>query len=815
MKTKKNKILIALGALIGFLAILILALPFLIDVDKYRPQIVDMANEKMNGKLSLGKMKLSLWGQIKVEVDGMELTDPNSNKILSVKDVYFHVPFSSVFGGSPLITLKLQEPEIRVIKNKQGKMNAMEIVKKDNVAQQPTTDPQTTAAPSAKAISSEPPSFVKKARFGLEIRKASLVYRDEVQNLDSKITDLNFLIKDLSMERPSQIEFWATLDTKMGKSLSVTGPVKANATVSPEFKGTEFSQAKVVLTASMDEVAIVMPDVFEKKSGVPANFKSTFFVTPTSLNMEQMECVFFNAKLEGKVAIKDIDKEGSVTVLIKSNDVELKPWGALLPSLKEHELSGTANFNAAVQGKMLSPQYQVEANLNEFKAKNPKLKVTPVIKAHLKVVTDKIEDLSFSLVAPGSQLEGKGTLENFKKPKLDFKVTSTGLDLDSFMDLKTAAESKTAVKNTPRSNESAKQEPVQGNSAHVTASNSAEEDMDILLDPLRQNEMAKSMVASIKVNFASLKAYDVKMTDINAAMSMKNLLFSIDSASMKLWKGEMKGKMAIEMLPKTPSYKFNFDVAHLNIQDAVESRFALFKNTLLGNANFNIEGNGQSFTSSKAKRNLNAKGNMSVKDATFATIDIVKVAGEGINKAISDKIPAAKDKKISIADNTQGKYTSVTSDFTISGGQFDAPNFVAKAEPNKGIDIKGNTQMGILDYALKANWELVDTYNVTHARDLSVEQNGVRVEHILADGNDPVRMPIVVEGTAFEPKVSYTAAFEALSKIAIKNIGNAVADRAKAEARKQVEEAAQNAVKQASPQVQDAIKNLGGKLFGN
>ncbi len=810
MKPKTKKILIVLSVLFGLGVVTIATLPFLIDVDKYRPEIVKIANEKINGKLSLGKMQLSLWGQIKINVDGMELDDSKGEKVISVKDVYFHIPFTSLMSGSPLITLKLQEPEIRVVKDKQGKMNAVTLMK-SSASTTETKKQEEVPAPEAKG-SSQPPSFVTKARFGLEIRQASLLYKDEAQSLESKITDLNFLIKDFSMERPSLFEFWAKLDTKMGKTMHVMGPVTASATVTPEFKGSEFHQAKIVLKASMDDVSIEMPEVFEKKAGVPAHFSSTMLATQTSFSMEQMECVFFNATIDGKLAVKDFDKEGTLSLDIKSNEISLAPWGQLLVSLKDHELSGSANFNASASGKMLEPKYALEANLNDFKAKNPKLKVIPTVKGHLKVVTDKVEDLSFSLDAGASKLEGKGWVENFKKPKMEFKLTSPGLDLDSFMDLKTTAEKNAASGKVETTAPVAASETGKKSEPAAVAK---EEDMDILLEPLRQNEMAKNLVGNFKVNFASLKAYDVKMTDLNASMTMKNLNFSVDSAAVKVWDSEMKGKMAIDMLPNTPGYNFNFDVAHLNIQKAVESRFALFKNTLLGSANFSMSGNGQSFTTSKAKKNLISKGNLNVKDATFATIDIVKVAGEGINKTVADKVPAAKDKKINVSDNTQSKYTSVTSDFTISNGVFNAPNFFAKAEPNKGIDVKGSTQLGLLDYAVKANWELIDTYNVTHARDLSVEQNGVRVEHILADGNEPVKMPILVEGTAMEPKISYTAAFEALSRVVIKNIGNAVADKAKAEAKKQLEDAAQKAVKQASPQLQDAVKNLGGKLFGN
>ena len=50
MKSKK-KILIGLAVLFSLLVVAVAVLPFMIDVDKYRPEIVAKANEKINGKI--------------------------------------------------------------------------------------------------------------------------------------------------------------------------------------------------------------------------------------------------------------------------------------------------------------------------------------------------------------------------------------------------------------------------------------------------------------------------------------------------------------------------------------------------------------------------------------------------------------------------------------------------------------------------------------------------------------------------------------------------------------------------------------------
>ena len=60
-----------IGLLLGLFAIIFvgaaLIVPLVVDVDKYRPQIQEATNQKINGSLELGKLKLSLWGQIRIE----------------------------------------------------------------------------------------------------------------------------------------------------------------------------------------------------------------------------------------------------------------------------------------------------------------------------------------------------------------------------------------------------------------------------------------------------------------------------------------------------------------------------------------------------------------------------------------------------------------------------------------------------------------------------------------------------------------------------------------------------------------------------
>ncbi len=147
----------------------------------------------------------------------------------------------------------------------------------------------------------------------------------------------------------------------------------------------------------------------------------------------------------------------------------------------------------------------------------------------------------------------------------------------------------------------------------------------------------------------------------------------------------------------------------------------------------------------------------------------------------------------------------------MAGGKLSLPNFVAQAEPNSGIDLKGRTSLGMVDESVEADWEVIDTYNLTHARDLSVNIQGVDVKSILADGSQPVKFSVHVGCTRSQPCYSYGQVPEYFAKVALANVSRSVQGKAKAELVKKAEEAVKNIP--VSPEVKNAVQDL-RKKFG-
>jgi len=764
-----KKIAIILGTLVFLALAAIVIVPMVVDVDQYRPQALKAVNEKLNGKLDLGHLKLSLWGSIRVEIDGLSLVDVKSNKVIAVKDAFISIPWTSIFGGSPLLTFNMNNPEIRVLKDATGKMNVMTLMKEAPKAADGA--PVASAGKGAGGSEMKLPAIVTNARLGVDIQNALFYYKDEVAKSETSLKDLNLRVKDLSLSRTTEVEVSGLFQSSAENVFKLSGPFKVSLHASPRIDGGEFKGLAADLDGNFDDIEIQAAQAFYKKKGVTAQIKGALDVSKESLTISKFSAKFFNAEIDMNGKILNLQGDPNVDFAIKSNTIALGPWNELIPMLKDYSLSGTASFDAKASGLASKIQYNADLAVKDLKAKSPMLKAEPVVNIAVKVVTDKVERMLATLKAPGNDLTIDGSVTSFTAPKIDLKVTSSSLDLDQLV-------------NMPPLEKKAEAKPAAGGKGGADGK-AAAENLDAMLDPLRKNEVAKAMTMVASVNMKLIQFYGVKMTDLIAKMSMRNLAFSVDSANVKMWDGTIGMKASAAMAPKTPTYTFSAAVANLDLQKAVSSQLEMMKNTLLGKASFKIDGSGASFNTETAKKNLNAKGSLKVLDAEFASIDVAKMASEAINKAlekVGDKIPAAKGKSIKSLPEKSSKYEFIASDFSISGGNFSAPNFNAKARANQGLDMRGTTNVGLIDQELKADWEIVDTYNMTKARDVGFEVSGVNVPSALADGANPVIIPVSVGCKYTAPCPSYGKVPEHFVKVALNNTKRGATEAVKTKA---------------------------------
>ncbi len=817
----------ALAALVVLILIAIIVIPLVVDVDKYRPQIVDAANQQINGHLDLGHLKLSLWGQVRIEIDGLTLQDAQGNSVVSVKDAYFHLPFFPLITGSPVVDLLMDTPQVNVLKFKNGKLNVMTLVK--GMPQSATA--QTGAAPQASAQASNAgaaaknqahpaaqgavqssaptavitapsapvaiPAIATRASLGFELKNAFVKYTDQTSAFTTEMKDLNIVLKDISLSHPGHVSVWSDFDTQMGaktgKALTVQGPGRIDLDISPLVADGKLQSISLSGKADFDDLAISMPGTFEKKKGVPANVEISISGSEKEAKIEKIDANFFNAQIKSSGSLSGLDTTApTVHYTVKSNEIELKSWTELVPMLKEYELGGSANLSAEVGGQTTKLAYQAKFTVAGLTAKAPQLKAQPRFDGEVTIATDQIQSILMTMKAPGNEIQIRGKVLSFSAPQATLDITSSGMDLDQLIHFPPPGAAKSESEHSANETWGVGVKEAEA----APTEKAAPADLDALLDPIRQNKMMAGTTANVNFNLKMLKVQNAKMTDMVGKLYFKDLAAGLENFNMKIFNGNIKMNMSAQLRPKAPTYKFSTDVSGLDMGEAVKSQMAAFKDTVTGLANFNMSGEGASFNTESAEQNLKAKGSMKIVNAKFTTIDVGKMITEAIGNSlqkISSKIPSLSGKNI--VPKSGSEYDSISADFGISNGTFSAPNLTTKATPNKGIDLKGDTTLGLKDLSIKANWQVIDTYNLTHAKDIS---NGLLVEK-----GKPFIVPVGVGCTLKAPCYSYGDAAQYLGKIAANNmVGNV-----KSNITDQLKNAAKGG---GTPNIGNALKSLFG-----
>jgi AsmA protein len=124
---------IVLGSLIVVVVVaaVILALPFLIDLNQYQGQYKPLIEDALNRKVQLQDIHLTIWPQIGARVAGFTvLDDPTfgSGPFTSLTSLDVGVKFMPLFGGKVEVEdITLRDPTITIIKNEKGVLNVSTI----------------------------------------------------------------------------------------------------------------------------------------------------------------------------------------------------------------------------------------------------------------------------------------------------------------------------------------------------------------------------------------------------------------------------------------------------------------------------------------------------------------------------------------------------------------------------------------------------------------------------------------------------------------------------------------------------------------
>lgn len=794
-----KRIVIFVSVIILLLLITIITVPFFIDIDKYRPQILEMVNSNINGTLNIKKLSLSLWGKIEIKIDDMSLVDASKKEIFSTKRAYLLLPFYSVFHGSPYAIFRINNPQFIITKSKNGQLNVLTLIKppsniKDiNKRTMPLQQKQNTDKKQDIDLkNTKLYALLARAHVDIEILDAIIKFNDYSLGFKQELNGLNLKLQDVSITKPMRLNIWSDVNTKFSDMLSMQGKLDINGQIQPKFDGINFISAVLSLMANMDNMDIKVQNILHKSKNIPLNFQLRSTVFQDQLDLENLVFNFNNICLTAKATVKGLQNALiKINADIKSNDIQLQSLETLIPMLKPMGIDGTIKLSARAKGPLNKDiYYDAKLKASNIGFKVDALSSKPKLNLSMELSKDNITKFIFKFLAPNNDL-----IINLKanslitSPVINVDAVSNSIDIDSLLSdsykgkLKSASQTPldTSTKISSSVKVSAKdtKDFVSGKQQGTSSLN-----IDQYLEPLRTNDYIKKILLSLNFNVKKFKVFNLEMKDIFFNFNLKDLVASIEKFYMKIWAGEILVKSYLDIKPKMPTYALDLDIKNLNVQHALASQFKFLSNTAMGTLSIKATGNGKSLNFDQILPQLKLDGSFAFVDFKFATIDIGKIFEEGINQVIvknSQKIPGIKDKQVGLMKNYKMRFSRFSSKFKLQSGIVDINNTEIIAYPNEGVDIKGTTKVDLLQDKISASWEIIDTYNITKVKELSVSYNGIIVNNILVEPNKPFIFPIKIGCKLSLPCYDYKDAVERLTKIALKNIERSVTNIIKKE----------------------------------
>lgn len=792
----KSKLFIGLV----FLLAMLILLPPLFPIQKYKGQIEESINRSIKGKVKFGTLNLAFYGTFRVGFDQLEMTDREGRVVASLKSGYLGLPWIGLLSLAPRVIITAKSPEISVLKLKDGTYNAFDLVPSQSANGAAVKAPETksTEANEASASSGLVAWVASRASVGFDIEQAGIRYEDIVTKSVQSIQDLSLKSDRLSISKASKLEVNGRLKARDGSAYQLEGPFSTQFLSEPVWVDGEFKQAKIEFEFDGDDLNITVPGSFEKKAGTKLRTEARALLGPEEFRVTEGKFEFldfaFVYKALGNLKDYSLQRlEGEVHMAA----TEISGLSKSVKSLALYDLKGFAKVDASWSWAEASTEYSGDFSIEKGQLKGGALPKPLDFSTHAKFKTDALEAFEFSGTSDRSDFKISGDVKNFAAPKFNFDFASKLLDLDALM----PPSAETAVnlyrKDTNRM-------PAREKASRAIAKEESP-NIDLLLAELAKNPLVAASQGVFRAKIQQIKSAGIPLTDFVFESTLERLVARVTKMSGKILGGSLSAFGQVTMTKTVPQFSFQFGMDGVSLKDATESQLPLFKKTISGILSMKVSGQGSTLNSDKMAQRMDAQGSFKVLQAKLKSIDVAHMLQEAMGKAtekLGSVYPKVKNKTVRVRDDLESEYASIASSFKMVQGRVSLPDFEAKAEPNGGVDMRGQMELNLVNRDIRADWTLIDTYNMTKLKDVSVEIQGVEIPEVLAERGKPVEFPISLACKIEKPCPSYLKLPEHFGKIALKNVSGS----AKKAVVEKVKEAAKGAAK-------EDLKEAGKKLF--
>lgn len=528
--SKPIKILLSiLAVIILSIVIAIFTLPFFINPNNFKPEVIAAVKNNTGRDLTLtGDIKISLFPWTGVSTGKMTL----SNAIGFQEKTFASLEESAIkINLLPLFLNKIEIDQViikgltlNLEKNSQG-INNWDDLTRSNV---------TNVKPLSPIANNNKPEATNNGLTLLAINGVAI--ENAVINWKNQRSGKILLIKDININ-----------SNKFAYDEPVTVDLSLMA-MSPETNWTESIKLRTGLTVNqaLTSLALDHSDLQLKTIIKANNNEDKSILAALTINNVAMDRTKQSLNVSG--------------LKLTSQDISLSA-----------EIAGnTNNSKFSFQGPITIAPFNLRNVLNQLDIKVPALQDAKALSKAAAtfnlLVTDNAVDLqNMSLTLDGTQIKGSTTITDFSKPAITFNLASDNMDLDPY--LAPIADKKSRPINSPA----------------ITLA---------LGTSTLPVELLKKLIINGQLSLERLKVNAMTMQDVQLNLDVKEGLINAQQSAKGFYAGSYNGVFSVDMRNNKPTLSINEKILHVQIEPLLNDFNGATKLSGLLDLSTQLEGQG-------------------------------------------------------------------------------------------------------------------------------------------------------------------------------------------------------------------------------
>ena len=528
--SKPIKILLSiLAVIILSIVIAIFTLPFFINPNNFKPEVIAAVKNNTGRDLTLtGDIKISLFPWTGVSTGKMTL----SNAIGFQEKTFASLEESAIkINLLPLFLNKIEIDQViikgltlNLEKNSQG-INNWDDLTRSNV---------TNVKPLSPIANNNKPEATNNGLTLLAINGVAI--ENAVINWKNQRSGKILLIKDININ-----------SNKFAYDEPVTVDLSLMA-MSPETNWTESIKLRTGLTVNqaLTSLALDHSDLQLKTIIKANNNEDKSILAALTINNVAMDRTKQSLNVSG--------------LKLTSQDISLSA-----------EIAGnTNNSKFSFQGPITIAPFNLRNILNQLDIKVPTLQDPKALSKaaatfNLLVTNNAVDLQNMSLTLDGTQIKGSTTITDFSKPAITFNLASDNMDLDPY--LAPIADKKSRPINSPA----------------ITLA---------LGTSTLQVELSKKLIINGQLSLERLKVNAMTMQDVQLNLDVKEGLINAQQSAKGFYAGSYNGVFSVDMRNNKPTLSINEKILHVQIEPLLNDFNGATKLSGLLDLSTQLEGQG-------------------------------------------------------------------------------------------------------------------------------------------------------------------------------------------------------------------------------